>query len=68
MAAAPSRGGLVLSRGGPICPEASLSVTKRGGLIFKAHKRVYHSTLGLRVIQKKRARAALFRRRAGHFL
>jgi len=24
----------------------------RGGLVFKAHRRVYHSTLGLRVIKK----------------
>jgi len=27
----------------------------RGGLVFKAHRLVYHSTLGLRVIQKKKA-------------
>jgi len=26
----------------------------RGGLVFKAHRLVYHSTLGLRVIKKKR--------------
>ena len=26
----------------------------RGGLVFKAHRRVYHPTLGLRVIKKKR--------------
>ena len=26
----------------------------RGGLIFKAHRRVYHSTLGLRVMKKKK--------------
>ena len=26
----------------------------RGGLVFKAHSLLYHSTLGLRVIQKKR--------------
>jgi len=26
----------------------------RGGLVFKAHRRVYHSTLGLRVIKKKK--------------
>ena len=26
----------------------------RGGLVFKAHRRLYHSTLGLRVIKKKR--------------
>ena len=25
----------------------------RGGLVFKAHKRLYHATLGLTVIQKK---------------
>ena len=28
----------------------------RGGLVFKAHRRVYHSTLGLRVIKKTRRR------------
>ena len=26
----------------------------RGGLVFKAHRLWYHSTLGLRVIEKKR--------------
>ena len=26
----------------------------RGGLVFKAHRPVYHSTLGLRVIKKKK--------------
>jgi len=26
----------------------------RGGLVFKAHRLVYHSTLGLRVIKKKK--------------
>jgi len=26
----------------------------RGGLVFKAHRLVYHSTLGLRVIKKSR--------------
>jgi len=26
----------------------------RGGLVFEAHRLVYHSTLGLRVIKKKR--------------
>jgi len=31
----------------------------RGGLVFKAHRLVYHSTLGLRVIKKKKK----FRRR-----
>jgi len=25
-----------------------------GGLVFKAHRLVYHSTLGLRVIKKRR--------------
>ena len=29
-----------------------------GGLVFKAHKLVYHSTLGLRVIKKKKDSAA----------
>ena len=27
----------------------------RGGLVVKAHRLVYHSTLGLRVIKKKRS-------------
>jgi len=26
----------------------------RGGLVFKAHRPVYHSTLGLRVMKKKK--------------
>jgi len=26
----------------------------RGGLVFEAHRLVYHSTLGLRVIKKKK--------------
>ena len=29
----------------------------RGGLVFKAHRLVYHSTLGWRVIKKKKMRA-----------
>ena len=29
----------------------------RGGLVFKAHRLVYHSTLGLRVIKKKKKRS-----------
>ena len=29
----------------------------RGGLVFKAHRLVYHSTLGLRVINKKKKTA-----------
>jgi len=28
----------------------------RGGLVFKTHRLVYHSTLGLRVIKKKKGR------------
>ena len=28
----------------------------QGGLVFKAHRRLYHSTLGLRVIKKRRGR------------
>ena len=31
----------------------------RGGLVFKAHRLVYHSTLGLRVIKKKKKRKDL---------
>jgi len=29
--------------------------TMRGGLVFKAHRLLYHSTLGLRVIKTKRS-------------
>ena len=29
----------------------------RSGLVFKAHRLLYHSTLGLRVIKKRRRRA-----------
>jgi len=28
----------------------------RGGLVFKAHRLLYHSTLGLRIIKKRRRR------------
>ena len=28
----------------------------RGGLVFKAHRLLYHTTLGLRVIKKKKTR------------
>jgi len=28
----------------------------RGGLVFKAHRLLYHSTLGLRVMKKRRRR------------
>ena len=31
----------------------------RGGLVFKAHRRVHHSTLGLRVIKKKKHAGAI---------
>ena len=31
----------------------------RGGLVFKAHRLLYQSTLGLRVIKKKKSRSAL---------
>ena len=31
----------------------------RGGLVFKAHRLVYHSTLGLRVIKKKKVENSL---------
>jgi len=30
----------------------------RGGLVFKAHRLVYHSTLGLKVIKKRRKNLA----------
>ena len=30
----------------------------RGGLVFKAHRWLYHSTLGSRVIKKKRRRSS----------
>jgi len=32
----------------------------RGGLVFKAHRHVYHSTLGLRVIKMRRRRGDAF--------
>jgi len=38
--------------------EVSTEITEmqrfRGGLVFKAHRLLYHSTLGLRVIKKKK--------------
>jgi len=34
----------------------------RGGLVFKAHRRFYHSTLGLRVIEKRKRITLLARR------
>jgi len=33
----------------------------RGGLVFKAHRLLYHSTLGLRVIKKKKKIWMIFR-------
>jgi len=32
------------------------TVPRESGLVFKAHRLVYHSTLGLRVIKKKKKR------------
>ena len=40
-----------------VSPEVALRF--RGGLVFKAHRRLYHSTLGLRVIKKKKKHLAL---------
>ena len=37
----------------------------RGWLVFKAHRRVYHSTLGLRVIKKKKERSRKRKRVGG---
>jgi len=34
-------------------------IRRRGGLVFKAHGLLYHSTLGLRVIKKKKKRRTL---------
>ena len=36
----------------------------RGGLVFKAHRLVYHSTLGLRGIKKKKKPSIYFRKTA----
>jgi len=38
----------------------------RGGLVFKAHRLLYHSTLGLRVIKKRRRRLTETQRRNPH--
>ena len=49
--------------GGWLCVRASSLLLHRnvqrfrGGLVFKAHRLVYHSTLGLRVIKKKKKQA-----------
>jgi len=37
----------------------------RGGLVFEAHRLLYHSTLGLRAIKKKHAWTAAWRARCG---
>jgi len=37
----------------PHLPTTSRAGQFRGGLVFKAHRLVYHSTLGLRVTKKK---------------
>jgi len=52
------RGGLseaVRGRGGPLWEVKRF----RGGLVFKAHRLLYHSTLGLRVIKKKKGRTVV---------
>jgi len=35
----------------------------RGGIVFKAHRLLYHSILGLRAIQKKKKKKRAARRR-----
>ena len=40
--------------GGPSHLAATGAFGFRGGLVFKAHRLLYHSTLGLRVIKKKK--------------
>jgi len=37
-----------------LLPEARNLTWFRGGLLFKAHRLLYHSTLGLRVMKKKK--------------
>jgi len=42
-----------------VCEENQLAWVRkgfRGGLVFKTHRRVYHSTLGSRIIKMKKAR------------
>ena len=44
-----------MGRAGPLNPYPEEMVQQfRGGLVFKAHRLLYHSTLGLRVLTKKR--------------
>jgi len=46
----------VLCWGGGVDGEVMSNVNRfRVGLVFEAHRRVYHSTLGLRVIKKRRS-------------
>jgi len=42
-----------------VCRDIQRPTDVHGGLVFKAHRRVYHSTLGWRVIQKKYGHTAL---------
>jgi len=49
------------ARGGGVRTEYRNVQRFRGGLAFKAHRLVYHSTLGLRVIKKKETRRARLR-------
>ena len=51
----------------PGCRVQSLGWVERfpGGLVFKAHRLVYHSALGLRVIKKRRSTLTNPRRVAG---
>jgi len=47
-----------LYRGGLVWPLMTRAVKRfRGGLVLKAHRLLYHSTLDLRVIKKKKTRA-----------
>ena len=53
--------------GGPHCPVMCVNVLLhinvqrfRGGLVFKAHRLLYHSTLGFRVLEKKKKSFFLF--------
>jgi len=48
-----------------VCYELTLQVSNvqwfRGGLVFKAHRLLYHATLGLRVIKKKKKKAVCYK-------
>ena len=52
----PARGTCLSASLGRMLFTSSSSVCTlfRGGLVFKAHRLLYHSTLGLRVIKKKK--------------